>query len=771
MATKRRRPGPRTKASTSSAPAAAKATALGANGGATGDRYAVAVRYKLGKSIDGFKFQTSDEEFYPAAEEWTYVVANRRRITRASRDALAAQLFTHFEGLAGVASAGGFRRQVADMARADYVEVELPHGQDGVGWVARAFPWESAISLLTRPERGDHVLTVVRHLHRGSAGAASHPGPSTLLVVRSGPGKLGEMFDLNAECRLVVDALELTPAGRPDAFVTEPDYEDLCAAIRVGEPSVVHLAGVDPWSLEWYKLAELRPEDRQGFVLRGPGGPYEPVDPIRLARALTCGRRPPYLVAVSTCFSAAVVAPAIVAHGARHAIGFQDVITDADAMLFFGAFYRVWNRKSDELLAAFRHAQRQCLREFGRQVTNPVLWSDRSLLQGAAGATRHAPAARDAKPADLRVHAEPVKSLNYSLLHNNRDVFSKLFIDKPGVGALPPLQVEVALETGSAVCRCRFAETLPVEATTVQLVEKVRLPLVADLLRRCTESLRTNLHLRVECDGALVCEETHRVTILPADEWRDDGRDHCWLPSFVLPRDPGVLRVVTAAQRYLRTLLDDCGAGFDGYQQVSDDQANAADVVDPQVQAIWAALQYELPLAYINPPPAYTSLSQRLRGPTQILDGRAATCIDLALLFASCLEFVGIYPTIFLVTGHAFPGYWRSAKAWGELREFGTPGTAPKVSAGTPDGRLPVTRGQGEGWMLTVANLREVLEFVQAGLLVPFESTHVTHHRGFFEALELGPSLLHPESFDAMIDVQLAREAEVTPLPLVNGVA
>ena len=230
--------------------------------------------------------------------------------------------------------------------------------------------------------------------------------------------------------------------------------------------------------------------------------------------------------------------------------------------------------------------------------------------------------------------------------------------------------MEVVLEVGNENCRCRFAQELPEAKTGIELAPRIRLPLVAGLLRQCTESLRTNLFVQVRCGERLLLESSERVTVLPPDEWRDDGEDHRWLPSFVLPRDPAVLKVIGSAQRYLRTLLDDCAAGFDGYQQLAADDGNAAAIVDPQVQAIWAALQHDLPLNYINPPPSYTSRSQRLRSPSEVFRGQAATCIDLALLFASCLEFVGIYPVLFLIEGHAFPGYWRSDKAWWRMKQF-----------------------------------------------------------------------------------------------------
>ena len=143
----------------------------------------------------------------------------------------------------------------------------------------------------------------------------------------------------------------------------------------------------------------------------------------------------------------------------------------------------------------------------------------------------------------------------------------------------------MALEVGDELCRCRFSEELPEAAATIQLAKRIKLPLVAGLLRQCTESLRTNLYIKVVCGNRLLRESSESVTVLPADEWRDDGEDHRWLPSFVLPRDPAVLKVIDAAQRYLRTLLDDCSAGFDGYQQLLSDDSNAADVVTGHMHA------------------------------------------------------------------------------------------------------------------------------------------------------------------------------------------
>jgi len=188
------------------------------------------------------------------------------------------------------------------------------------------------------------------------------------------------------------------------------------------------------------------------------------------------------------------------------------------------------------------------------------------------------------------------------------------------------------------------------------------------------------------------------------------------------------------------------------------------------VRAIWSALLYETPLSYINPPPTFTDASQRLRSPSEIVDGHRGTCIDLALLVASCLEYVEIYPTIVLLSDHAFPCYWR-AEAYFNNFGLASRGTidAPKVRRASA---TPVAQQQ-DSWYFVKEHFREVLGEIVAGRLVPIESTCLCWRNGFAEACEQGAKNLSRRSrFDSMLDVRLARadeESPVTPLPLLRG--
>ena len=86
------------------------------------------------------------------------------------------------------------------------------------------------------------------------------------------------------------------------------------------------------------------------------------------------------------------------------------------------------------------------------------------------------------------------------------------------------------------------------------------------------------------------------MTLIPVDEWVDDTDNNPWLPSFVLPRDPAILKIINSSRRYLVGIRDDPAAGFDGYQSVDRQGGDPTAGVDAQVQAIWTALVQRVPV-------------------------------------------------------------------------------------------------------------------------------------------------------------------------------
>jgi hypothetical protein len=414
-----------------------------------------------------------------------------------------------------------------------------------------------------------------------------------------------------------------------------------------------------------------------------------------------------------------------------------------------------------------------------------AMWMGRSVFDAHASGIPVAVQTQDADEARLerlqRQSLAPVNELlsveidvpgeiNYSLLHNQRPLLGKLTLTKLVNEPLENIGVTVELNLG--------AENYPFRCTLLQLTEPqmamaslVQVPLTASLPRSLRERVHSTVYIKVTCAGRIAKESTRRVTLIPVDEWVDDTDNNPWLPSFVLPRDPAILKVITSSRRYLVGIRDDPAAGFDGYQSVDPDAEDPSEGVDAQVRAIWTALVNEYRLQYINPPPSYSDQSQRLRTPSDILSSGTGTCIDLALLLASCLEYIDIYPVVVLLTGHAFVGYWRSEEqheAFLEMRRL--PATVP--APGDPAARAAAVPFVDQyGWRLTRLQYEELMTHIASGDLVMLEATYLTSASSFAEAVEEGRANMRSKrQFDSLLDIRSARSATppVTPLPIID---
>lgn len=384
----------------------------------------------------------------------------------------------------------------------------------------------------------------------------------------------------------------------------------------------------------------------------------------------------------------------------------------------------------------------------------------------ASADTRSDTLAGTGHPRDPRLKFEikPLPDLNYSLLHNRSAIFGSFQVDVDDADLPLDIEVRVQLFSGedSFVARSQHKLT----SSLNHLHELIHIPLTASIMRSRREGIGTTLTAEVFRGDKQVHVKTSAVRLLPADEWVDTPEDRCWLPSFVLPRDPAIQRIVGSAKNYLKALTDNSGAGFDGYQRIVD-EVDTTGCVELQARALWSALLYEHPLSYINPPPTYTINSQRIRTPSQIMEEGLATCIDLALLYCASLEYLGVMPVMFLIHGHAFPGYWRTPQAYDKFWKFGN------VDPQAQSPRVPVGRDGKQRklkpWEVEADGFSELMRAIESGGLVPLETTAITRKEPFHVAQEAGvKNLLTPWGFDTMIDVTRARGHNVTPLPLIH---
>ena len=170
----------------------------------------------------------------------------------------------------------------------------------------------------------------------------------------------------------------------------------------------------------------------------------------------------------------------------------------------------------------------------------------------------------------------------------------------------------------------------------------------ATLLDGLTESVTgdVNLTLHLSDDNEPV-KISLPIELLAHNQWGGSEAMVELLPAFVMPNDPAVDQVLKSASDALRRAGK--SGDLDGYRSKNRSR------VWLMASAIWSAVA-GLRLSYALPPASFERQGQKVRTPGAILDGRVATCLDTALLFAAALEQAGLNPIVVLTKGHAFAG-------------------------------------------------------------------------------------------------------------------
>lgn len=682
---------------------------------------------------------------------------------------------------------------------ASIVEVQVPYINEETAWEGRVTPWEFMLSSAARETGNRDPMAIVRWL-RVRHSAPVLPSKPRVLYVECAPGLLAGTYEFHTE-RAVLESVFPGSVER----CLSPSIYDLEKKVIEFKPHIIHIAGIDnnqarnlledkgqlppdwPTSTEFDGVVFAKDEEQEALELAHQKPPnkeqhkplgLEPIHAERLAATLNASSQQLCLVTANVYHSASRICALAVAQGAGRALGFQDTVSDSLAEVLLRDFYSQWNAGGD-VLSAFVGALDVVRESVSLSGTGIVLWSADSLLDGSRVSLTSARSKRSEKRKhDLKLRSPNENwfsvdivvrdRLNYSLLHNDSGgLFERLAFRKDREGELRDVVVEAVLYLGSESHPYSASFTLTEYLTAVD--HEIKVPLTSSVIRTVQEPIRTSLFVKITVGKVVVYQQTHRVTLLPADEWKDSDADRDWLPSFVLPRDPVIESIIDRAQNHLITLADDHGRGFDGYQSVDPDDPASLEEIDIQVQAIWAAIANDFGIRYINPPPSYTELGQRLRTPTQVVRGGRGTCIDLALLLCACLEYIEVYPVIFLLEGHAFAGYWRSE---GDYISFMEAKQVDPTKSDFEESAISTSvskRDSKSAWILPSGSYMEVLDEVNSGSLYPVETVGFTTHGSFWEAVEEGVENLRSRSeFHSLIDIWLARSHFITPLPIIE---
>ncbi|WFU23718.1 DUF3320 domain-containing protein [Bradyrhizobium sp. CB1717] len=248
-------------------------------------------------------------------------------------------------------------------------------------------------------------------------------------------------------------------------------------------------------------------------------------------------------------------------------------------------------------------------------------------------------------------------------------------------------------------------------------------------LANVNASRRAQLRFRVESGGETLAEEIVELNLLPPSHWGGVNTAPELLAAFVRATDPSVDVILREASGKLAAAGRD--DALDGYRKKT--KARAWEMAD----AIWAALVSHS-IAYVLPPRSFERSGQQIRGPSEILSRKVGTCLDLSLLYASCLEQAGLNPVLVLIEGHAFVGLWLLDEDFSSL---------------------------------VVDDPQMLRKRVQLEEMVLIEPTLLTGSNPgrFKQAVDAGAKLVTEDAssqFELAIDVKRARSAKIRPLDL-----
>ena len=315
-------------------------------------------------------------------------------------------------------------------------------------------------------------------------------------------------------------------------------------------------------------------------------------------------------------------------------------------------------------------------------------------------------------------------SINYAFQQNAIPVIKELLFKNDGK---PRKDLIIRVTTEPAFAAPAELRLQSIDANGEFRVAPVDLKLSHDFLANLNERVAGWLNLEVLEGGLVVVARKDPIALLARNEWCGLTSLPEILAAFVLPNDPAVMPILSRAAFLLREATG--RASFNGYQDKNKQRAWQ------QLASIYKAIA-DLGIRYINPPASFESTGQKVRFPSEIVNERFGTCLDIALLFAACCEQAGLAPMVLMHDGHAYAGCWLEGQ------------TLPDSS--TDD-------------------LQHVRKLAVDELITVFEVTAVTQEAPttLRDAEHLAKAHLETtQAFRSALDIRRSRGAKIRPLPI-----
>ncbi len=326
----------------------------------------------------------------------------------------------------------------------------------------------------------------------------------------------------------------------------------------------------------------------------------------------------------------------------------------------------------------------------------------------------------------LEVEFAHTPVVNFAIQQNRIPIISRLIIKNNTEFDYSDLKIVLSGEHSFIISWEYVIGTLPSSQSIEITVEKLMLS--AKFLSSLTEKLTSKLKLDVYSNDDIVFTEVYSIELLPYDQWNGIEILPEMLAAFITPNNPEISKIIRTASSILEEWTGD--PSFDAYQSQSPDR------VKKQLGAIYEAIT-KYGIVYCNSPASFEDEGQHIRMCDTVLSQNLGTCLDMAILYSSCIEAVGLNSLIIILKGHAFAGAWLINDTFADIINYDI-SLLKKRSA----------RGINEIAMIETTSMN-------AGKVQTFDES--TNYANF--------KLVKEEDFILFVDVKRARFSGIKPLP------
>ncbi len=246
-------------------------------------------------------------------------------------------------------------------------------------------------------------------------------------------------------------------------------------------------------------------------------------------------------------------------------------------------------------------------------------------------------------------------------------------------------------------------------------------------LKKLTEKITCNVFVCVTHGEEEWARYAQEISVLAINQWPGIHYDDVLLASYITPNHPIISELLHDSAQFLEKQTGD--PSLSGYQDRDSKRVLA------MANAAYAAIQKKN-IIYAEPPAGFIEDGQKIRFIDELMAVHMGTCLDLTLLYAACIEEMGLNPILVLVAGHIFAGVW--------LIEDYFPDTCTRDPA-------------------------QIEKRIELGELMVVECTAMCAGKSisFDQAMESARNTLsRHEIFESVIDVRRARKGNIKSMPL-----